>query len=156
MDAVHTHVPKPHDPFVDLVPEARAEFRGEAGIKLTPRHYAYLKISEGCNHRCTFCIIPSMRGDLVSRPVGDVLKEAQALFESGVKELLVVSQDTSAYGVDVKYRTGFWDGKPVKTRMLDLCERLGDLAEKYGAWVRLHYVYPYPHVDNIEIGRAHV
>jgi len=141
MDAVHRHVPKPHDPFVDLVPPQ--------GIKLTPRHYAYLKISEGCNHRCTFCIIPSMRGDLVSRPIGDVLGEAQRLFESGVKELLVVSQDTSAYGVDVQYRTGFWDGKPVKTRMLDLCERLGDLAAQYGAWVRLHYVYPYPHVDNV-------
>jgi ribosomal protein S12 methylthiotransferase len=141
MDAVHLHVPKPHDPFVDLVPPQ--------GIKLTPRHYAYLKISEGCNHRCTFCIIPSMRGDLASRPVGDVLGEAQRLFEAGVKELLVVSQDTSAYGVDIQYRTGFWDGKPVKTRMLDLCERLGDLAAKYGAWVRLHYVYPYPHVDDI-------
>lgn len=145
MDAVHAHVPKPHDPFIDLVPEAR----GIAGIKLTPRHYAYLKISEGCNHRCTFCIIPSMRGDLVSRPVGDVLNEARALFESGVKELLVVSQDTSAYGVDTKYRTGFWDGKPVKTRLLDLCERLADLAEAHGAWVRLHYVYPYPHVDDV-------
>jgi ribosomal protein S12 methylthiotransferase len=145
MDAVHRHVPKPHDPFVDLVPEAR----GIAGIKLTPKHYAYLKISEGCNHRCTFCIIPSMRGDLVSRPVGDVLNEARALFESGVKELLVVSQDTSAYGVDLKYRTGFWDGKPVKTRLFDLCEKLGDLAEAHGAWVRLHYVYPYPHVDEI-------
>jgi ribosomal protein S12 methylthiotransferase len=149
MDAVHLHVPKPHDPFVDLVPEARAQFRGVAGIKLTPRHYAYLKISEGCNHRCTFCIIPSMRGDLVSRPIGDVLNEARALFESGVKELLVISQDTSAYGVDVKYRTGFWDGKPVKTRMIDLCEQLADLAEPYGAWVRLHYVYPYPHVDEV-------
>ncbi len=141
MDAVHRHLPKPHDPFVDLVPPQ--------GIKLTPRHYAYLKISEGCNHRCTFCIIPSMRGDLVSRPIGDVLGEAQRLFESGVKELLVVSQDTSAYGVDVKYRTGFWDGKPVKARMLDLCEKLGDLAEVHGAWVRLHYVYPYPHVDEV-------
>ncbi|HEY6134468.1 MAG TPA: 30S ribosomal protein S12 methylthiotransferase RimO [Rubrivivax sp.] len=149
MDAVHLHVPKPHDPFVDLVPEARAQFRGVAGIKLTPRHYAYLKISEGCNHRCTFCIIPSMRGDLVSRPIGDVLNEARALFESGVKELLVISQDTSAYGVDVKYRTGFWDGKPVKTRMIDLCEKLADLAEPHGAWVRLHYVYPYPHVDDV-------
>ncbi len=115
MDAVHRHVPKPHDPFVDLVPAQ--------GIKLTPRHYAYLKISEGCNHRCTFCIIPSLRGDLVSRPVGDVLGEARRLFESGVKEFLVVSQDTSAYGVDVKYRTGFWDGKPVRTRMLALCEQ---------------------------------
>ena len=141
MDAVHAAAPKPHDPFVDLVPAA--------GIKLTPKHYAYLKISEGCNHRCTFCIIPSMRGDLVSRPVGDVLGEARALFESGVKELLVVSQDTSAYGVDLKYRTGFWDGKPVKTRMLDLCEQLGTLADAHGAWVRLHYVYPYPHVDEV-------
>ena len=141
MDAVHVHVPKPHDPFVDLVPAA--------GIKLTPKHYAYLKISEGCNHRCTFCIIPSMRGDLVSRPVGDVLSEARALFESGVKELLVISQDTSAYGVDVKYRTGFWDGRPVKTRMFDLVAALGEMADQYGAWVRLHYVYPYPHVDEI-------
>ena len=141
MDAVHRHVPKPHDPFVDLVPAA--------GIKLTPRHYAYLKISEGCNHRCTFCIIPSMRGDLVSRPIGDVLSEARALFDSGVKELLVISQDTSAYGVDVKYRTGFWDGQPVKTRLVDLCEKLALLAEPHGAWVRLHYVYPYPHVDEV-------
>lgn len=149
MDAVHLHVPKPHDPFVDLVPEVRAEFRGSAGIKLTPRHYAYLKISEGCNHRCTFCIIPSMRGDLVSRPIGEVLNDARALFESGVKELLIISQDTSAYGVDLKYRTGFWDGTPVKTRMLDLCEKLADLAEAHGAWVRLHYVYPYPHVDEV-------
>ncbi len=149
MDAVHLHVPKPHDPFVDLVPAAMAEFRGTAGIKLTPRHYAYLKISEGCNHRCTFCIIPSMRGDLVSRPIGDVLGEARALFENGVKELLVISQDTSAYGVDVKYRTGFFDGRPVKTRMLDLCEALATLAEPFGAWVRLHYVYPYPHVDDV-------
>jgi len=145
MNAVHAHLPKPHDPFIDLVPGAF----GEAGIKLTPRHYAYLKISEGCNHRCTFCIIPSMRGDLVSRPVGDVLKEAKALFEGGVKELLVISQDTSAYGVDVKYRTGFWDGKPVKTRMFELVQALGELAEAHGAWVRLHYVYPYPHVDEI-------
>ena len=141
MDAVHTHVPKPHDPFVDLVPSY--------GIKLTPRHYAYLKISEGCNHRCSFCIIPSMRGDLVSRPIGDVLNEARALFESGVKELLVISQDTSAYGVDVKYRMGFWDGKPVKTRMLDLVAQLGEIAKPFGAWVRLHYVYPYPHVDEV-------
>ena len=145
MDAVHTYLPKPHDPFVDLVPNAF----GVAGIKLTPRHYAYLKISEGCNHRCTFCIIPSMRGDLVSRPVGDVLSEAKALFEGGVKELLVISQDTSAYGVDVKYRTGFWDGKPVKTRMLELVQTLGEIAQPYGAWVRLHYVYPYPSVDDI-------
>ena len=149
MDAVHLHVPKPHDPFVDLVPEVRSQFRGEAGIKLTPRHYAYLKISEGCNHRCTFCIIPSMRGDLVSRPVGDVLSEARALFEHGVKELLVVSQDTSAYGVDVKYRTGFFDGRPVKTRMTELCVALAELAKAHGAWVRLHYVYPYPHVDEL-------
>ncbi|MFC5606613.1 30S ribosomal protein S12 methylthiotransferase RimO [Variovorax soli] len=141
MDAVHANLPKPHDPFVDLVPPM--------GIKLTPKHYAYLKISEGCNHRCTFCIIPSMRGDLVSRPVGDVLKEAKALFEGGVKELLVISQDTSAYGVDIKYRTGFWDGKPVKTRMLDLVRTLGEIAEPYGAWVRLHYVYPYPSVDEV-------
>src|SRR6185436_12476647 len=141
MDAVHTHVPKPHDPFVDLVPSF--------GVKLTPKHYAYLKISEGCNHRCSFCIIPSMRGDLVSRPIGDVLNEARALFESGVKELLVISQDTSAYGVDVKYRTGFWDGKPVKTHMTDLCERLAEIAAPYGAWVRLHYVYPYPSVDEV-------
>ena len=149
MDAVHLNVPKPHDPFVDLVPAARAEFRGTAGIKLTPRHYAYLKISEGCNHRCTFCIIPSMRGDLVSRPIGDVLGDARALFESGVKELLVVSQDTSAYGVDVKYRSGFFDGRPVKTRMAALCDELAKLAEPFGAWVRLHYVYPYPSVDDI-------
>ncbi|MEO6032212.1 MAG: 30S ribosomal protein S12 methylthiotransferase RimO [Burkholderiaceae bacterium] len=141
MDAVHLHVPKPHDPFIDLVPPQ--------GVKLTPRHYAYLKISEGCNHRCTFCIIPSMRGDLVSRPIGDVLGEAQRLFESGVKELLVISQDTSAYGVDVKFRTGFWDGRPVKTHMTDLCEKLAGLAAAHGAWVRLHYVYPYPHVDAI-------
>src|SRR5665647_402584 len=141
MDAVHANLPKPHDPFMDLVPAA--------GIKLTPRHYAYLKISEGCNHRCTFCIIPSMRGDLVSRPIGDVLKDARALFEGGVKELLVVSQDTSAYGVDVKYRTGFFDGKPIKTRMLELAQALGDLAEPFGAWVRLHYVYPYPSVDEV-------
>ena len=145
MDAVHLNLPKPHDPFIDLVPNTF----GVAGIKLTPKHYAYLKISEGCNHRCTFCIIPSMRGDLVSRPVGDVLKEAKALFEGGVKELLVISQDTSAYGVDVKYRTGFWDGKPVKTRMLELVQALGELAEPHGAWVRLHYVYPYPSVDEI-------
>ena len=145
MDAVHLNLPKPHDPFIDLVPQSF----GIAGLKLTPRHYAYLKISEGCNHRCTFCIIPSMRGDLVSRPIGDVLNEARALFEGGVKELLVISQDTSAYGVDVKYRTGFWDGKPVKTRMVDLVAALGEIAAPYGAWVRLHYVYPYPSVDEI-------
>ena len=145
MDAVHAHLPEPHDPFIDLVPNAF----GEAGVKLTPKHYAYLKISEGCNHRCTFCIIPSMRGDLVSRPIGDVLKEAKALFAGGVKELLVISQDTSAYGVDLRYRTGFWDGKPVKTRLYDLALALNQLAKEHQAWVRLHYVYPYPHVDQI-------
>ena len=145
MDAVHLNLPKPHDPFVDLVPQGF----GIAGIKLTPRHYAYLKISEGCNHRCTFCIIPSMRGDLVSRPMGDVLNEARALFEGGVKELLVISQDTSAYGVDTQYRTGFWDGKPIKTRTFELVEALGEIAAPYGAWVRLHYVYPYPTVDKL-------
>ena len=145
MDAVHAHLPKPHDPFIDLVPNSF----GEAGVKLTPKHYAYLKISEGCNHRCTFCIIPSMRGDLVSRPIGDVLKEARALFEGGVKELLVISQDTSAYGVDVKYVTGFFDGQPIKTRTLELSQALAKLAQSYGAWVRLHYVYPYPSVDDI-------
>ena len=137
MDVVHNHLPKPHDPFTDLVPPQ--------GIRLTPQHFAYLKISEGCNHRCTFCIIPSMRGDLVSRPIGEVMREAEALVDAGVKEILVVSQDTSAYGVDVKYRTGFWGGKPVKTKMYDLCKALGEL----GIWVRLHYVYPYPHVDDI-------
>ena len=137
MDHIHQHLPKPHDPFTDLVPAG--------GVKLTPRHYAYLKISEGCNHRCTFCIIPSLRGDLESRPIHDVLKEAEALAKAGVKELLVVSQDTSAYGVDIKYRTGFWQGRPVKTRMTELCEALG----KLGIWVRLHYVYPYPHVDEV-------
>ena len=141
MDAVHLHLPKRHDPFIDLTPRF--------GIKLTPKHYAYLKISEGCNHRCTFCIIPSMRGDLVSRPIGDVLKEAEALFAGGVRELLVISQDTSAYGVDVKYRMGFFEGRPVKTRMLDLVAELGQLAKPYGAWVRLHYVYPYPSVDAV-------
>jgi ribosomal protein S12 methylthiotransferase len=141
MSAVHLHLPKPHDPFVDLVPPQ--------GIKLTPRHYAYLKISEGCNHRCTFCIIPSMRGDLVSRPIGDVLLEAQRLLEAGVKELLVVSQDTSAYGVDVKYRTGFYNGRPLRTRMNELAGALDALGRAHGAWVRLHYVYPYPHVDEV-------
>jgi ribosomal protein S12 methylthiotransferase len=134
MAAVHAHLPKPHDPYTDLI-----------GVKLTPAHYAYLKISEGCNHRCTFCIIPSMRGDLVSRPIGEVMLEAENLVKVGVKELLVISQDTSAYGVDVKYRTGFARGKPVKTRMVDLCRALGEL----GVWVRLHYVYPYPHVDEV-------
>ncbi len=137
MQAIHQHLPKPHDPFVDLVPEQ--------GIRLTPRHYAYLKISEGCNHRCTFCIIPSMRGDLVSRPVGEVVREAKNLVKAGVRELLVISQDTSAYGVDLKYRTDFVDGRPVKTRMTELCQELGAL----GVWVRLHYVYPYPHVDEV-------
>ena len=137
MAAIHEHLPKPHDPYGDLIPPG--------GVKLTPRHYAYLKISEGCNHRCSFCIIPSMRGDLVSRPVGDVLREAETLVQAGVKELLVISQDTSAYGVDVKFRTGFWNGRPVKTRMTELAEALGGL----GAWVRLHYVYPYPHVDEV-------
>jgi ribosomal protein S12 methylthiotransferase len=137
MTHIHTHLPKPHDPYIDLVPPA--------GIKLTPKHYAYLKISEGCNHRCTFCIIPSMRGDLVSRPVHEVLREAENLAKSGVKELLIISQDTSAYGVDVKYKTGFHNGRPVKTRMTELCEELG----KLGIWVRLHYVYPYPHVDEV-------
>jgi ribosomal protein S12 methylthiotransferase len=137
MEAVHAHLPPLHDPFVDLVPEQ--------GIRLTPDHYAYLKISEGCNHRCSFCIIPSLRGDLVSRPIGDVLKEAEILANAGVKELLVISQDTSAYGVDVKYRTGFVGGKPVKTRLFDLCKELGEL----GLWVRLHYVYPYPSVDDV-------
>ena len=141
MQAIHLHLPKPHDPFMDLVPPA--------GVKLTPKHYAYLKISEGCNHRCTFCIIPNLRGDLVSRPIGEVLLEAKRLFESGVKELLVVSQDTSAYGVDIQYRTGFWDGKPVKTRMFDLVNALNQIARDHQAWVRLHYVYPYPHVDDI-------
>lgn len=137
--AVHEYFPpnKNHDPFIDLIPAQ--------GIKLTPRHYAYLKISEGCNHRCTFCIIPSMRGDLVSRPANDVLAEAKGLAKSGVKELLVISQDTSAYGVDTKYKLEFHDGQPIKTKMLDLCKALGDL----GVWVRLHYVYPYPHVDDI-------
>lgn len=135
---VHQYVPKPeHNPFTSLTPAQ--------GVKLTPKHYAYLKISEGCNHRCTFCIIPSMRGDLDSRPIGSVLDEAKRLVESGVKELLVISQDTSAYGVDVKHRTGFWNGQPVKTSMVSLCEQLSSL----GAWVRLHYVYPYPHVDDV-------
>jgi ribosomal protein S12 methylthiotransferase len=137
MAAVHTHLPKPHDPYVDLIPPQ--------GIKLTPSHYAYLKISEGCNHRCTFCIIPSMRGDLVSRPVGEVMQEAQTLVKAGVRELLVISQDTSAYGVDIKYRTGFWNGRPLKSRMLELAQALAGL----GVWVRLHYVYPYPHVDDV-------
>ena len=137
MSAVHTHLPRPHDPFADLIPPQ--------GVRLTPNHYAYLKISEGCNHRCTFCIIPSMRGDLVSRPIGDVLREAENLVKAGVKELLVISQDTSAYGVDVRYRTGFWGGKPIRTRMTELCQALGEM----GVWVRLHYVYPYPHVDEV-------
>jgi ribosomal protein S12 methylthiotransferase len=137
MQAVHIHLPKPHDPFIDLVPDH--------GVKLTPKHYAYLKISEGCNHRCTFCIIPSMRGDLVSRPIGEVIREAESLKKAGVKELLVVSQDTSAYGVDLKYRTDFVNGRPVKTQFQQLAEELGEL----GIWVRMHYVYPYPHVDRV-------
>ena len=137
MKAVHKHLPRLHDPYTDLVPPQ--------GIRLTPKHYAYLKISEGCNHRCTFCIIPSMRGDLVSRPIGEVMQEAENLVKSGVKELLVISQDTSAYGVDVKYRTGFWQGRPLKTKMTELCRALGEL----GVWVRLHYVYPYPSVDEV-------
>jgi ribosomal protein S12 methylthiotransferase len=137
MAAVHQHLPKPHDPYTDLVPPQ--------GVRLTPQHFAYLKISEGCNHSCTFCIIPSLRGDLVSRPIHEVMNEAEKLVASGVKELLVISQDTSAYGVDVKYRTGFWQGRPVKTRMTDLARELGSL----GAWVRMHYVYPYPSVDEI-------
>jgi len=137
MRAVHEHLPQPHDPYTSLIPPQ--------GVRLTPPHYAYLKIAEGCNHRCTFCIIPSMRGDLVSRPVGEVMQEAGNLVNAGVKELLVISQDTSAYGVDVKYRTGFWGGRPLKTRMTELVRALGDL----GAWVRLHYVYPYPHVDEV-------
>lgn len=145
MDAVHKHLPKPTNPLIDLIPNSF----GEAGVKLTPRHYAYLKISEGCNHRCTFCIIPSLRGDLVSRPIGDILTEAKALFEGGVKELLVISQDTSAYGVDVKYVSGFWNGRPIKTRTQELTAELGALAKSYGAWVRLHYVYPYPTVDHL-------
>jgi len=140
MKAVHEHLPRAHDPYTDLVPAP-----SEVGVKLTPRHYAYLKISEGCNHRCTFCIIPSMRGDLVSRPIGEVVQEAENLVKAGVKELLVISQDTSAYGVDVKYRTGFVRGRPTKTRLTELCRALGEL----GAWVRLHYVYPYPHVDEV-------
>ncbi|MDX9994847.1 MAG: 30S ribosomal protein S12 methylthiotransferase RimO [Rhodocyclaceae bacterium] len=137
MDAVHAHLPPQHDPFVDLVPPQ--------GIRLTPDHFAYLKISEGCNHRCSFCIIPSLRGDLVSRPIGEVLKEAETLADAGVRELIVISQDTSAYGVDVKYRTGFVNGRPVKTRLYELCKELGEL----GMWVRLHYVYPYPSVDDL-------
>ena len=137
MGHVHRHLPRPHDPFTDLVPEA--------GVKLTPRHYAYLKISEGCNHRCAFCIIPAMRGDLVSRPIGEVMREAEALVKSGVRELLVISQDTSAYGVDLRYRTDFVGGRPVRTRMLELARELGEL----GVWVRLHYVYPYPSVDEV-------
>jgi ribosomal protein S12 methylthiotransferase len=137
MEAVHEHLPPLHDPFVDLVPPE--------GIRLTPAHYAYLKISEGCNHRCTFCIIPALRGDLVSRPIGDVLREAEVLASAGVRELLVISQDTSAYGVDLKYRTGFHGGRPVKTRLYDLCRELGQLD----LWVRLHYVYPYPSVDDL-------
>jgi ribosomal protein S12 methylthiotransferase len=137
MQAIHQHLPKPHDPFTDLVPPQ--------GVRLTPGHYAYLKISEGCNHRCSFCIIPSMRGDLVSRPIGEVMREAEALVKAGVQEILVVSQDTSAYGLDLKYRTDFVDGRPVRTRFTELVQELSRL----GVWVRLHYVYPYPHIDEI-------
>jgi ribosomal protein S12 methylthiotransferase len=137
MRAVHGELPRPHDPYTDLIPPQ--------DVKLTPKHYAYLKISEGCNHRCSFCIIPSMRGDLVSRPIGEVMQEAERLVRAGVKELLVISQDTSAYGVDLKYRTSFWNGRPLKTRMTELAGALGAL----GVWVRLHYVYPYPHVDEV-------
>lgn len=137
MSAVHEHLPAPHDPYISLIPPQ--------GIKLTPKHYAYLKISEGCNHRCSFCIIPSLRGDLVSRPLGEVMQEAENLVKAGVKELLIISQDTSAYGVDVRYRTGFWQGRPMKTRLTELAGALGEL----GVWVRLHYVYPYPHVDEL-------
>jgi ribosomal protein S12 methylthiotransferase len=137
MGHVHTHLPKPHDPYIDLVPPQ--------GVRLTPKHYAYLKISEGCNHRCSFCIIPSMRGDLVSRPIGDVMNEAENLVNAGVSEILVISQDTSAYGVDMKFRSGFWNGRPVKTHMTALSKALGEL----GVWIRLHYVYPYPHVDEV-------
>ncbi len=141
MTAVHDHLPPRFDPFVDVMPEPAHD---DVGVKLTPRHYAYLKISEGCNHRCTFCIIPSLRGDLVSRPIGEVMSEAQNLVNAGVRELLVVSQDTSAYGIDTKYKLGFWGGKPIKTRFRELAEALGSLD----AWIRLHYVYPYPHVDD--------
>ncbi len=137
MQAIHQHLPKPHDPFSDLVPPQ--------GVRLTPGHYAYLKISEGCNHRCSFCIIPSMRGDLVSRPIGEVMREAEALVKAGVQEILVVSQDTSAYGVDLKYRTDFVSGRPVRTRFTELVHELAGL----GVWVRLHYVYPYPHIDEV-------
>jgi ribosomal protein S12 methylthiotransferase len=137
MQAVHRHLPAPHDPFLDLVPKQ--------GVRLTPRHYAYLKISEGCNHRCSFCIIPSMRGDLVSRPIDAVMEEAQILVDAGIREILVISQDTSAYGVDCKYATRFWRGQPLRTRFVDLCRALAQL----GVWVRLHYVYPYPHVDEV-------
>jgi len=142
MRAVHAHLPKPHDPYTDLVPPQ--------GVRLTPAHYAYLKISEGCNHRCTFCIIPSLRGDLVSRPIGEVMQEAENLAKAGVKEILVISQDTSAYGVDIKYRTGFWQGRPLKTRTTELARALCELGGSAGdLWVRLHYVYPYPHVDEV-------
>jgi ribosomal protein S12 methylthiotransferase len=137
MRAVHHHLPPVHDPYTSLIPPQ--------SIKLTPRHYAYLKISEGCNHRCSFCIIPSLRGDLVSRPIGEVMTEAENLVKAGVKELLIISQDTSAYGVDLRYRTGFWGGKPLKSQFIDLARACGEL----GVWVRLHYVYPYPHVDEV-------
>lgn len=141
MDAVHKYLPKPHDPFIDLIPPA--------GLKLTPRHYAYLKISEGCGHKCTFCIIPDLRGPLQSYPIGQVLDDAERLFQSGARELMVISQDTGAYGLDIRYRTGFWGGRPVKTNVLSMVEQLGKLAKQYGAWVRLHYIYPYPQMDEL-------
>lgn len=137
MDAVHKHIPKPHDPYIDLIPAQ--------GIRLTPKHYAYIKISEGCNHKCSFCIIPSMRGKLKSRDIGDILNEAETLVKNGVNELIIISQDTSAYGVDIKYRTGFWNGRPVKSDLFNLAKHLGEL----GVWVRFHYIYPYPNVDKI-------
>ena len=137
MDAVHKHIPKPHDPHIDLIPAQ--------GIRLTPKHYAYIKISEGCNHKCSFCIIPSMRGKLKSRDIGDILNEAETLVKNGVNELIIISQDTSAYGVDIKYRTGFWNGRPVKSDLFNLAKHLGEL----GVWVRFHYIYPYPNVDKI-------
>ena len=137
MTAVHKHLPQPHDPYTNLIPPQ--------GVRLTPKHYAYIKISEGCNHRCTFCIIPSMRGNLVSRPINQVMQEAENLVNAGVQELLIISQDTSAYGVDIKFRTGFWQGSPIKTNMFSLVRALS----QFGKWIRLHYVYPYPHVDEI-------
>ena len=141
MDAVHRYLPKPHEPFIDLMPPT--------GLKLTPKHYAYLKISEGCGHRCTFCIIPDLRGPLQSYPIGQVLDDAERLFQSGVKELMVISQDTGAYGLDIRCRTGFWGGRPLKSNVLGMTQQLDRLAKRYGAWVRLHYIYPYPHIDDL-------